>query len=165
MKGLGADERRKITPASRKLLEKMSSKPLHGSGSVPANGSAPSGSGRRRGSAASSASATAPLSAPLPRAIKERQERKAGYEATKEEVAKWQPMVKVGGSLPRGGKRVAVQSPGRFPLPLHTFRVFRKHSEGRSYHAYEIQRNSVAMVRTTSPGTLQGVCARWTPTG
>eukprot|EP00983_Pelagomonas_calceolata_P131652 1161798-Pelagomonas_calceolata.AAC.8 len=33
--------------------------------------------------------------APLPRVIKERQERKAGYEATNKDVVKWQPIVKV----------------------------------------------------------------------
>jgi hypothetical protein len=38
---------------------------------------------------------TAPVSAPLPRTIKERQERKAGYEASSKDVTKWQPIVKV----------------------------------------------------------------------
>ena len=96
VKGLGADERRKLAPASRRLLEKMSSKPRPGAdipSPVGKAAAAPSG-GRRKGSAP-----TAPLSAPLPRAVKERQERKAGYEATKEEIAKWQPMVKVGGYM------------------------------------------------------------------
>ncbi len=41
------------------------------------------------------AAKTAPVSAPLPRAIKARQERKAGYEATSKDVTKWQPIVKV----------------------------------------------------------------------
>ncbi len=35
------------------------------------------------------------VSAPLPRVIKERAERTAGYKLTKEEVSKWQPIVKV----------------------------------------------------------------------
>jgi U3 small nucleolar RNA-associated protein 14 len=37
----------------------------------------------------------APVEAPLPRAVRERQERKAGYEETSRDVTKWQPMVKV----------------------------------------------------------------------
>ena len=96
VKGLGAEERRKLAPASRRLLEKMSSKPRPGADiSFPAGKAAGAVSaGRHKGSAP-----TAPLSAPLPRAVKERQERKAGYEATKEEIAKWQPMVKVGGHM------------------------------------------------------------------
>ena len=36
-----------------------------------------------------------PLPAPLPGPIRERQERKAGYETTKEDITKWQPLVKV----------------------------------------------------------------------
>lgn len=36
-----------------------------------------------------------PLTAPLPGPIRERQERKAGYETTKEDITKWQPLVKV----------------------------------------------------------------------
>lgn len=35
-----------------------------------------------------------PLAAPLPGPIRERQERKAGYETTKEDITKWQPLVK-----------------------------------------------------------------------
>jgi hypothetical protein len=42
----------------------------------------------------------APVEAPLPRAVRERQERRAGYEETSKDVTKWQPIVKVGG---RGG--------------------------------------------------------------
>jgi U3 small nucleolar RNA-associated protein 14 len=41
---------------------------------------------------------TAPLSVPLPRTVAERVERQAGYEDTKQDVTKWQPIVKVGGS-------------------------------------------------------------------
>jgi len=37
-----------------------------------------------------------PVEAPLPRAVRERQERKAGYEETSKDVTKWQPIVKVG---------------------------------------------------------------------
>jgi len=37
---------------------------------------------------------TAPVSAPLPGPIRDRQERKAGYEAAKEDIAKWMPVVK-----------------------------------------------------------------------
>ena len=37
----------------------------------------------------------APLATPLPGPIRERQERKAGYETTKEDITKWQPLVKV----------------------------------------------------------------------
>lgn len=37
-----------------------------------------------------------PVSAPLPRLIKERSERKGGYEHTKQDITKWQPIVKVG---------------------------------------------------------------------
>lgn len=36
-----------------------------------------------------------PLATPLPGPIRERQERKAGYETTKEDITKWQPLVKV----------------------------------------------------------------------
>ena len=36
-----------------------------------------------------------PLATPLPGPIWERQERKAGYETTKEDITKWQPLVKV----------------------------------------------------------------------
>lgn len=36
-----------------------------------------------------------PISAPLPGPVRERQERKAGYETTKEDITKWQPLVKV----------------------------------------------------------------------
>ncbi len=36
-----------------------------------------------------------PLTTPLPGPIRERQERKAGYETTKEDITKWQPLVKV----------------------------------------------------------------------
>lgn len=35
------------------------------------------------------------LAAPLPGPIRERQERKAGYETTKQDITKWQPLVKV----------------------------------------------------------------------
>ena len=35
-----------------------------------------------------------PLATPLPGPIRERQERKAGYETTKEDITKWQPLVK-----------------------------------------------------------------------
>ena len=65
MRGLG-DGRRKLGSSARKLLEKM------------ASGLAPSA-----------------VAAPLPRLIKERAERKAGYQHTSEDVTKWQPMVKV----------------------------------------------------------------------
>ncbi len=37
---------------------------------------------------------TAPVAAPLPGPIRDRQERKAGYEAAKEDIAKWMPVVK-----------------------------------------------------------------------
>ena len=36
-----------------------------------------------------------PLTAPLPGPVRERQERKAGYATTKEDIIKWQPLVKV----------------------------------------------------------------------
>lgn len=39
----------------------------------------------------------APIEAPLPRAVRERQERRAGYEETSKDVTKWQPIVKVSG--------------------------------------------------------------------
>jgi hypothetical protein len=38
---------------------------------------------------------SAPVAAPLPRPVAERQDRKAGYDDTKQEVTKWQPIVKV----------------------------------------------------------------------
>lgn len=38
----------------------------------------------------------APLAVPLPRTVAERVERQAGYEDTKQDVTKWQPIVKVG---------------------------------------------------------------------
>ena len=41
-----------------------------------------------------------PLPAPLPGPVRERQERKAGYETTKEDITKWQPLVKVGHLFP-----------------------------------------------------------------
>lgn len=37
----------------------------------------------------------APVSAPLPPVVAQRVARQAGYEKSKEEVAKWQPIVKV----------------------------------------------------------------------
>ncbi len=37
-----------------------------------------------------------PVEAPLARTLRERQERKAGYEGTSKDVTKWQPIVKVG---------------------------------------------------------------------
>lgn len=37
----------------------------------------------------------APLAVPLPRTVAERVERQAGYEDTKQDVTKWQPIVKV----------------------------------------------------------------------
>lgn len=40
-----------------------------------------------------------PLAAPLPGPIRERQERKAGYETTKEDITKWQPLVKVSSDM------------------------------------------------------------------
>ena len=92
IKVLGSEERRKLAPVSRKLLEKLSTKPRSSSG-----GGTLSSTKKSSSAAASSGMATAPLAAPLPRLIKERQERKAGYEETKEEVTKWQPMVKVRG--------------------------------------------------------------------
>ncbi|GAX81102.1 hypothetical protein CEUSTIGMA_g8536.t1 [Chlamydomonas eustigma] len=89
MKSLGSDERRKLTPASRKILEHLKTKPAVSLAGTEAG----SGKGRKRKLAAAGA-ALAPVAAPLPRLIKERQERKAGYEDTKEEVTKWQPIVK-----------------------------------------------------------------------
>ena len=44
----------------------------------------------------SGSAARAPLPTPLPKAVKERTERKAGYQASTAEVAKWQSMVKLG---------------------------------------------------------------------
>ena len=41
-----------------------------------------------------------PLAAPLPGPIRERQERKAGYETTKEDITKWQPLVKANREAP-----------------------------------------------------------------
>lgn len=38
---------------------------------------------------------SAPVTAPLPRTVADRLERKAGYDDTKQEVTKWQPIVKV----------------------------------------------------------------------
>jgi hypothetical protein len=38
-----------------------------------------------------------PVQPPLPRLIKERAERKAGYETAKKDITKWQPIIKVGG--------------------------------------------------------------------
>lgn len=48
---------------------------------------------------------SAPLSVPLPRTVAERVERQAGYEDTKQDVTKWQPIVKVSGWVdgPQGG--------------------------------------------------------------
>lgn len=40
------------------------------------------------------------LAAPLPGPIRERQERKAGYATTTEDITKWQPLVKVSHALP-----------------------------------------------------------------
>lgn len=37
----------------------------------------------------------APLSVPLPRTVAERVERQAGYQDTKQDITKWQPIVKV----------------------------------------------------------------------
>lgn len=39
-----------------------------------------------------------PVAAPLPRNVAERLERQAGYQDTRQEVTKWQPIVKVGGT-------------------------------------------------------------------
>jgi U3 small nucleolar RNA-associated protein 14 len=41
-----------------------------------------------------------PVSAPLPRVIKERIERQAGYEHTKQDIARWQPLVKANREAP-----------------------------------------------------------------
>lgn len=38
---------------------------------------------------------SAPVAAPLPRNVAERLERRAGYEDSKQDVTKWQPLVKV----------------------------------------------------------------------
>ncbi|KAF5840649.1 Utp14 protein-domain-containing protein [Dunaliella salina] len=70
MQGLGGDVKRKLPGTTRKLLEKMSG-------------------GERKA-----------VPAPLPRVIKERQERKAGYEATNKDVVKWQPIVKANREAP-----------------------------------------------------------------
>jgi len=48
---------------------------------------------------------SAPLSVPLPRTVAERLERQAGYDDTKQEVTRWQPIVKVGGGEGEGGGR------------------------------------------------------------
>lgn len=45
-------------------------------------------------------SGAGPVSTPLPRALKERVERQAGYEHTKSDVAKWQPLVKANREAP-----------------------------------------------------------------
>jgi hypothetical protein len=45
---------------------------------------------------------SAPLSVPLPRTVAERVERQAGYEDTKQDVTKWQPIVKVGSWVAAG---------------------------------------------------------------
>ncbi|GAQ90786.1 U3 small nucleolar RNA-associated protein 14 [Klebsormidium nitens] len=45
-------------------------------------------------------SGAGPVSAPLARALKERVERQAGYEHTKSDVAKWQPLVKANREAP-----------------------------------------------------------------
>ena len=88
LEGLTPEERRKMTPASRKLLEKLSTQP--------AAAAAVAASGKKKGKQQGKAEATlAPVAAPLPRAIKERQERKAGYIETKEDVSKWMPIIKV----------------------------------------------------------------------
>ncbi|MEW5305610.1 MAG: hypothetical protein WDW36_008141 [Sanguina aurantia] len=70
MRGLGKS-RRKLGPA-RKLLEKM----------------------------AVGKGGTAPVAAPLPRAVRERQERKAGYEKSAEELSRWQGLVKANREAP-----------------------------------------------------------------
>ena len=97
---------------------------------------------------------SAPLSVPLPRTVAERVERQAGYEDTKQDVTKWQPIVKVGalclpllvdmialsgllitvaslGSRAEGGERQAVglavglgQVAGRRKVPEHCVLVF-----------------------------------------
>ncbi|GAX85472.1 hypothetical protein CEUSTIGMA_g12888.t1 [Chlamydomonas eustigma] len=95
MKSLGSDERRKLTPASRKILEHLKTKPAVSLAGTEAG----SGKARKRKLAAAGA-AVAPVAAPLPRLIKERQERKAGYEDTKEEVTKWQSIVKANREAP-----------------------------------------------------------------
>lgn len=43
---------------------------------------------------------SAPVAAPLPGPIQARQERKAGYEAAKQEVSKWMPLVKANREVP-----------------------------------------------------------------
>mmetsp|Transcript_37964 Transcript_37964/g.96008 ORF Transcript_37964/g.96008 Transcript_37964/m.96008 type:complete len:1095 (-) Transcript_37964:202-3486(-) len=70
MRGLGGEGRRKLPPAARKLLDKMSG------------------------------GAHQAVAAPLPRAVKERTERKAGYDTTSKDVAKWQPLVKANREAP-----------------------------------------------------------------
>jgi hypothetical protein len=91
MKSLGSDGRRKLAPASRKILEQLKTRPAV----ISMAGTAAAGGQGRKRKLAAAVSEVAPVSAPLPRLIKERQERKAGYEDTKEEVTKWQPIVKV----------------------------------------------------------------------
>lgn len=53
-------------------------------------------------------------SAPLPKVIQERVDRKAGYEKSKEEVAKWQPLVKQNREAP------SLTFNEREPLPTST---------------------------------------------
>ena len=130
MMGLPSSDRKKLTPASRKILEKLSSQPstpltnadpsshqksstLKKRKAASSSGAGPDeeeGKGKVQGkaekkrvkfSAASERGITsAPIAAPLPRVIKERMERKAGYEDTKEEVTRWQSIVKANREAP-----------------------------------------------------------------
>jgi U3 small nucleolar RNA-associated protein 14 len=119
MMGLPSSDRKKLTPASRKILEKLSHEPspaeIPSSAASKASrkrkaagddkeGKSKDAAGTKRPKPLSSASkgglVTAPIAAPLPRVIKERQERKAGYEDTKEEVTKWQSIVKANREAP-----------------------------------------------------------------
>ncbi len=94
IQGLGADGRRKMAPASRKILDRLATKPSAAAAAKPAKATGSKGGSISKGGAGSKR-VVAPVAAPLPRNIREKQERKAGYEFTKEDVTKWQPIVKV----------------------------------------------------------------------
>mmetsp|Transcript_5357 Transcript_5357/g.11731 ORF Transcript_5357/g.11731 Transcript_5357/m.11731 type:complete len:1130 (-) Transcript_5357:373-3762(-) len=97
VRGLGADGKAKLGGAARKLLKQMATPGKKG----------------------------APVSAPLPRQIKERQERRAGYEQTSTEVTKWQSIVKANREAPT---LVFTSATGEVPRVTTTAAIAAKHT-------------------------------------
>jgi hypothetical protein len=77
------------------LLEGLGSSAAAAAGGSAGPGSGASGLGGARKLLEKLDRRGQPVAAPLPRPVAERLERQAGYDDTKQEVTKWQPIVKV----------------------------------------------------------------------